>query len=140
MNAAGLLTFPAQVYAKLKLTGLLAIALCASLAANALQHYSAAAAAADCAAAANRVTADIAAAHAAAAAARADQVSTLSLLLAADESEHAAALAVIDTRIRAAARSYRAAQHAAPATCRASADRVRAVNAARGIAPEEPAP
>lgn len=131
MNAAALLTFPAQLYARLKLIGVLAIALAASLAANTVQHYRARAAAADCTAAAEAQRAAIAQATAEAERLRAEQIGTLNLLLAEDDAQIRTQLERAHQLTRSAAAAYAAAQRNHPTECRASADHVRAVNAAR---------
>lgn len=131
MIAAGLLKLPATLYARLKLTGVLFVLLGASVTFNVLQHYARKAQAADCAAAANAIAADIAEARAEAERLRAEQIGTLNLLLADDGAQIRAQLERAQQLTRSAAAAYAAAQRANPDACIASAEHVRAVNAAR---------
>lgn len=117
----------------IKITIALFVLLLVSAGGHALQHYSAARAAAECTAAAATQAAELATATAEAERLRNEQVSTLTLLLANDANDTVEALQAIDRRIRQSTDAYRAAQAANPDPCRASADRVRAVNAARGV-------
>ena len=128
---AALLQLPAKLYARLQMAGVLALLLAASLAANTVQHYRARAAAADCTAAAEAQRAAIAQATAEAERLRAEQIGTLNLLLAEDGAQIRAQLERAQQLTRSAAAAYDAAQRTRPDTCIASAEHVRAVNAAR---------
>lgn len=77
-------------------------------------------------------TAALATARAEAERLRAEQIGTLNLLIAQDDADTRAELERAQALTRSAAAAYAAAQRAHPTTCRASADHVRAVNAARG--------
>lgn len=115
-----------------KITIALAIALAASITFNVLQHSARKAAAAECDAAAKAVEAAFATARAEAERLLAEQIGTLNLLIAQDDADTRAELERAQALTRSAAAAYAAAQRANPTTCRASADHVRAVNAARG--------
>lgn len=131
-----LLKLIAQFSARVKLTGVLVILLVASITFNVLQHSARKTAAAECFAAAQTIAAELATARAEAERLRAEQIGTLSLLIAQDDADTRAELERAQALTRSAAAAYAAAQRAHPTTCRASADHVRAVNAARGSATE----
>ncbi len=127
-----LLKLFAELYARLKLTGVLVILLVASITFNVLQHSARKTQAAECDAAAQAIEAALATARAEAERLRAEQIGTLNLLIAQDDADTRAELERAQAITRNAAAAYAAAQRAHPTTCRASADHVRAVNAARG--------
>lgn len=115
------------------LTGL-AIALALSVCTIIVQHYSAAAAAAHCAAKWNARETSIATANAQAERERAEQIGALINRANNDETARLAALDAATQRIAGAANRYAKASTAKPLPpdCRATPDRVQAVNAARG--------
>jgi hypothetical protein len=114
--------------------GGLVVALLLSAAANLYQWQAGKAAAAECEAARLQVVADIATGTAAAEKEHADKVAAIANDVSPDEKERLRILDEATKRINGAASRYASASKSAPLPpdCRASADRVQAVNTARG--------
>lgn len=109
-------------------------ALALSLAANGAQWLSARATSAEHAAELARIELDQATANAAAADQRASAIGVVALMTASDEDEIIARIEAATKRIERASKNYTDATYANPLPddCRADAERVRAINAARG--------
>lgn len=112
----------------------LALALLLSAGGHVVQYMSAAKAAAECKAAAAQVLTDIATGTAAAEKEYAGRVATIALAASADEAERMRVLDEATKRISTAATRYASASKnkPLPPDCRADAERVQAVNTARG--------
>lgn len=112
----------------------LALALVGSAGTNLYQWQAGKAAAAECEAARLQVVAEIATGTAAAVQQHADQIAAIATASSADEAERIKVLDEATKRINGAASRYASASKSAPLDpdCRASADRVQAVNEARG--------
>jgi hypothetical protein len=120
-----------------KITGALCAALFVSVALNVVQTFAGRAADAACTAAAATREAAVATATAEAERDRAEKVGAIATAASADEAKRLAVLDAATKRIAGAASAYGAATAAAPLdpNCRASPDRVQAVNRARGHTP-----